>query len=128
MVGALLGLAGFLAIGVVAGFAYLIMMGTVLGRRGIENVGAIVTLPMFALFAGVLWIAVDGLVSRRSGPIAPARALLYGAALGLLLSLLIAGPRGFTLAGGSTLVSYFLIVVAAGGAGLHRLLAVRARR
>ena len=38
LVVALLGTVGFFLIGIVFGFGHLFMMGTVLGRRGLENV------------------------------------------------------------------------------------------
>lgn len=125
--GALLGLVGFFLTGVVFGFGYLFLMGSVLGRRGIENVGAIVTFPMLGLFMGAAWIAAAYFLARRTGRAIPAgRAALYGALMGLIVGLLMAGFRGFTMAGGSTLFNYFTIGIGAMGAWLHSLLAGRA--
>ena len=129
IVGGLLGLVGFLLTGVVAAFGYLFVVGTILGRRGWENVGAIVTFPVLAIVMGALWLALDWALRRRSGAALPAgRAALFGALLGLTIGFVMAGARGFTTAGGSTLFNYFTIAIGGLGAWLQNLLAKRAVR
>ena len=119
----LFGLLGFFLIGIVCGFANVFLMAQVFGQRGLENVGAIAVMPVLALVLGALWLALDWFLTRRSGPTSPGRAALYGGLLGLVLGLLMAGPRGFTPTGGSALFNYFTIAIGATGAWLHRLLA-----
>lgn len=129
VVGALLGLVGFFLTGIVFAFLYLFIMGTVLGKRGIENVGAIVTLPMLGLFIGLVWIAGEFYLARRKGrTLSAGRTALYGALLGTLVGISMSGFRGFTMAGGSTLFNYYTLGIGAIGASLHRLLAGRAVR
>ncbi|MBI1355198.1 MAG: hypothetical protein GC160_12695 [Acidobacteria bacterium] len=128
ILGAAFGLLAFVVVGFAAALGYLFLMGGALDRHGLENVGAIVTLPMFALFAGGFWVALDWILSRRRGPVSPGRAAGYGALIGLGFSLVIAGPQGFGTTGGSAFANYFLIAVTSGGAWLHRLLASRAER
>lgn len=125
--GAMLGLVGFFLTGIVFAFLYLFIMGTVLGKRGWENVGAIVTFPMLALFMAMAWIAAEFYFLRRKGrSLSAGRTALYGALLGTLVGFSMSGFRGFTMAGGSTLFNYYTLGIGAMGAWLHRLLAGRA--
>ncbi len=129
VVGALLGLVGFFLTGIAFAFLYLFIMGTVLGKRGWENVGAIVTFPMLGLFIGAVWILAEFFLVRKKGrSLSAARAALYGALLGTLAGMSMSGFRGFTMAGGSTLFNYYTLGIGAVGAWLHRLLAGRALR
>ncbi len=125
ILGALLGLVAFFLTGVIGGFAYVLLMAQGFGRRGLEDVGAIAFMPILGLAIGVLWLALNWFLTRRSGPLPSGRAALYGAVLGLAVGMLLAGPRGFTPAGGSALVNYFTIGIGALGAWLHCLLARR---
>ncbi len=129
VVGALLGLVGFFLTGIAFAFLYLFIMGTVLGQRGWENVGAIVTFPMLGIIMGAVWIAAEFYFARRKGRVlSSGRAALYGALLGTLVGMSMSGFRGFTMAGGSTLFNYYTLGIGAVGAWLHRLLAGRALR
>jgi hypothetical protein len=108
-----------------AGFAvailYLLIVGTVLGRGsgmdGMALAASIITFPFLAGACGLLvWVPLWLLYDRRLGRMSAGRALLLGALLGLLVSMLIAGPGGFLLRGGSPLFNYFFpVILAAGG-------------
>ena len=86
----------------------------------------IVTMPMLGLFMGAAWIAADFFLTRRTRrSISAGRAALYGVLLGLIVGMMMAGFRGFTMAGGSTLFNYFTMGIGGMGAWLHRRLAGR---
>jgi hypothetical protein len=47
------------------------------------------------------------------------RAALLGLIVGLLVSIVVAGPSGFTMRGGSVLFNYFLMLLTTLGALVH---------
>lgn len=123
---ALLGVLGFFLVGVMTGFGYLFMMGTILGSRGVENAMALIAFPILSLFAAVIWLALHWFLTRRSRTLSGGRTLLYGALLGLAIGFSMSGSEGFMRAGGATYFNYFTMALGAGGASLHWLLARRA--
>jgi hypothetical protein len=130
VLGHILGLVVFFLVGVVVGIAYIVIVGNILGRGGdgFGLVAALFSFPLFGTMCGVAWIAVWLVHHRFAGPMSQQRSLAASAVLALLVALVIAGPRGFTMAGGSTLFNYFLIALVVAAARAHRALIARASR
>jgi len=123
----LLGLVVFLFTGVLTGIAYLVIVGTLLdkGGDGFGLVGALFSFPIFALFGGGIWIVIRLLHDWKRGPMSLGLSMLLAGIFGLLMALVLAGPRGFTMHGGSTLFNYFIMVMVFIGALAHHFLVVR---
>jgi hypothetical protein len=116
------GIVAFVLIGVGAAILYLLIVGKLLGRGG-DGFGLTAALFMFPILActtGVLcWLPLWLLHNHRWGPMPALRALLLGAFIGALVSMVIAGPGGFLLRGGAPLFNYFLILILALGGLVH---------
>jgi hypothetical protein len=131
IVSSVIGVVAFLTTGVVTGILYIIVVGKILDRGGdgFGLVGAIVMFPLFITFAGLGWLVLWHLHTWKLGLMPTGRVIVGSVLFGLLISLVIAGPRGFTMHGGSTLINYFLIggtlVGALGHLAIFRLLSRR---
>lgn len=118
---------GFIIVGFMTGVAYLLIVGKVLGKGG-DGFGlgaAVITFPILAALGSIVWIVFDLAYRRRMKVLNVKATMLYAAVLGLFMSLLIAGFRGFTMHGGSTLFNYFVIAFMLIGALQHRFLVSR---
>jgi hypothetical protein len=116
------GLVAFVMIGIAVAILYMWIVGRVLGRGGdgFGLVGAIVTFPMLAFTTGLFcWVPLWLLHNDKFGPMSVSRAALLGLIVGLLVSIVVAGPSGFTMRGGSVLFNYFLMLLTTLGALVH---------
>lgn len=131
LLGHLLGLVLWLAIAIGVTIAYILIVTRVFGVTGgpFGLAAALISFPlMIMFFAGGGWLPVWLFHRHKWGKMSHGRVLLLSLAGGLILSLLIAGPRGFTLAGGSELVNYALTAGVVLGAFAHNAVAERAYR
>lgn len=111
----------FLPIGILGAIGYIFFIGRILGRGDLALVGALFTLPLFILVCGAIWLTALTLLDRRRGqPLALGSSTLLALGVALLFGLVVAGPRGFTLAGGSELVNVALLLFVGIAAFLHR--------
>jgi hypothetical protein len=116
------GLVAFVMIGIAVAILYMWIVGGVLDRGGdgFGLVGAIVTFPLLALTTGLFcWVPLWLLHNHKFGPMSVSRAALLGLIVGLLVSIVVAGPSGFTMRGGSVLFNYFLMLLTTLGALVH---------
>lgn len=126
----LIGISVFFLVGIVSGIAYVYIVGKVLDRGG-DGFGvsaAIVTFPILAIILGALWSIILLIHEKAKGPMGAGRVILFSAILGLIASMVIAGPRGFTMHGGSVLFNWFLIDLVIGGALIQYLIFGRRSR
>jgi hypothetical protein len=111
----------FPLVGFVGSIGYVLLIGKVLGRGDFVLFAAVFVFPVLTLVCGALWLAIVRLwESRSQRHTSTMRAVGVSIAVALACGLVIAGPRGFTLAGGSELVNVFLLVTVPIGAVLHR--------
>ena len=123
-----LGLLAFPAAGLAVALVWLWFTTQILGvgRTGFGNAAAIIVMPLWATGVGlVVWLPFWLVHSRKWGAISASRALLSGAVIGALVSLVFTGPRGFTAQGGATLMAYAVIVFCMLGAAAHNAIAHR---
>jgi len=119
----LIGFVFFFLAGVANGILYILVVGKLLDRGG-DGFGlsaAIVTFPLLGLMLSVAWTVIKITHEHFQGPMTLARVLLFSGALGLVASIVIAGPSGFTLSHGSGLFNYFLIDLVVGAAALQHI-------
>ena len=124
-----LGLVAFAVIGLIVAFLWLWFTTRVLGvgRTGFGNATAIIMMPLWGIGMGLLvWLPWWLLHRRKWGNMSAGRALISGALAGLLVSLLLTGPRGFTTQGGAVLMAYAVILIGMLGAFAHNALLRRA--
>lgn len=112
-------LLAFPIVGFLGAIPYIFLIGRVLGRGDLALVAAIVVLPIFATVCGVIWWLSLGFLERRGEAWSGGKRLLLAAVVALLAGIVLAGPRGFTLAGGSELVNWALLLVVSAGALLY---------
>ena len=120
----LLGLVGFFVAGIINGLIYMLIVNKLLGLggEGCGNAAAVVTFPLFGLSVGSAWMLLWVVHEQVAKRMALHRVIILGLALGLFASLIVVGPDGFALRGGSALINYFLIDLTGGGAIIHHLL------
>lgn len=125
----LLGFLLWLGIAIGVSIAYIIIVTRVFGVTGgpFGLAAALVSFPLMIMFFAVVgWLPFWLFHRYKWGAMSHGRVLLFGLGGGLLLSMVVAGPRGFTLAGGSELVNYALTAGVALGAVAHNSVAERA--
>ena len=131
LLGHLLGYVLWLVIAIGVSIAYVLIVSRVFGVTGgpFGLAAALFSFPlMIMLFAVVVWLPAWLFHRSKWGKMSHGRVLLLSLGGGLILSLIIAGPRGFTLAGGSELVNYALTAGVVLGAFAHNAVAERAYR
>jgi hypothetical protein len=111
-----LALIAFPVVGFGWALLYVSLISRVLDRGSLALAAAIVMLPVLGLAAGLLWIALVWGVERRTNRLGVVPRLLLTIPIALVLGLLLAGPRGFTLAPGAELFNVVLIIVLSTGA------------
>jgi hypothetical protein len=127
----LLGYVLWFGIAIGVSIAYVLIVTRVFGVTGgpFGLAAALFSFPlMIILFAVVIWLPFWLFHRFKWGKMSHGRAFLFGLLGGLLLSIFIAGPRGFTLAGGSELVNYALTAGVMLGAVVHNAVAERGYR
>jgi hypothetical protein len=116
------GLLAFVMIGVGVAILYLLIVGRMLGRGG-DGFGltaSIFVFPILAFTSGLFcWLPLWLLHNYRVGAMPASRAGLLGLIVGVLISIVIAGPNGFALSGGAPMFSYFTMVITTLGGVVH---------
>lgn len=117
-----LGVLLFPVIGFVVGISWLVVTAKFLGvgTTGFGNAAIILVMPVWALLMGALLWLPWWLIHRRFlGRMSGVRALLSGAAIGVLVTMVMTGPAGFTMRGGAELLGYAIMAVMAAGGMAH---------
>ncbi|MBL4757701.1 MAG: hypothetical protein JKY32_08710 [Rhizobiales bacterium] len=118
----LVGLILFLVIGFAVAAIWIFVLTKIFNiDRGGFGLGAgVVVFPVMASIYGLfLWLPVWIIHNRRWGEMSSMRAILIGLVTGFFIAMVMAGLRGFTLAGGSELFGWATIAVTTIGAWSH---------
>jgi len=118
----ILGLLLFPVIGLAVAAAWLSFTTQVLGvgKTGFGNAAAIVVMPVWAIGMGLLvWLPWWLFHRKKWGAMGAGRAILFGVLGGLLVSMILMGPSGFTTRGGAAVMGYAVIVILTVGGLVH---------
>lgn len=118
----ILGLLLFPVIGLAVAAAWLSFTAKVLGigTTGFGNAAAIVVMPVWAIGMGLLvWLPWWLFHNKKWGAMGAGRAILSGVVGGLLVSMILMGPSGFTTRGGAAVMGYAVVVIMAVGGLIH---------
>lgn len=128
----ILALVLFVVIGFVVAIAYLLLLkslGRGGGMDGLALAASLVMMPAAGgLFGAVFWLPFTLYRESKERPVGAAAALGLGLVVGLVLSLFFAGPGGFRLRGGASLLNYFLPLITALGSWAGTIVVNRMRK
>lgn len=114
-----------LVVGFIVGILYLFVVGKLLSlgdNTGFGLAAAIIAFPMYSVPLTILWIIVVEIFFRvRKSQFAFPMTVIAALIVGLVFSLLTAGPAGFSTKGGAILFNYFLILISILLGSLHGL-------